>query len=120
MHKLVIMIEPLEDWDLFEESWPAFLRLVESMPGLTREATCRVDAFLYGERPVAIVHELYFESLETAQQAMASEIGRSAGRMLQRMTGGRMSLFFADHKQDDLENIKRFRQAVQTEANDPE
>lgn len=107
MHKLVILIEPLEDWEAFEEAWPAFLHLVESMPALRREAISRVDGFLYGATPYVQMHELFFENLKAAQESMASEQGRAAGKLLQAMTGGRMALFFADHKEDDLENIQK-------------
>ena len=62
---------------------------------------------MYGPAPVAMQHELYFDSLAAVQQAMASPAGREAGRLLQSLTGGHMSLFIADHKQDDLENILR-------------
>jgi uncharacterized protein (TIGR02118 family) len=116
MHKLVIQIEPLDDWSDFEERWPQFLHLVESMPGLLREATCRVDAFLYGDKPLAMIHELYFDSLEAAQQAMASPEGNAAGRLLQVMTHGQMTLFFADHKEDDIENLRKYRPASDEEA----
>jgi hypothetical protein len=41
---------------------------------------------------------------------MISPEGRAAGELLQRMTGGRMTLLFADHMQDELENILKHRQ----------
>jgi uncharacterized protein (TIGR02118 family) len=107
MHKLVILIEPPEDWAAFEEMWPEFLHRVESLPELRREATCRVEQHLYGNSVYGMVHELYFDSLDAAQRAMASPHGRSAGQLLQKMTLGRMVLFFADHKEDELENIRR-------------
>jgi uncharacterized protein (TIGR02118 family) len=107
MHKLVILIEPQEDWTAFEETWPEFLHRVESLPELRREATCRVEQHLYGNSVYGMVHELYFDSLDAAQRAMASPQGRSAGQLLQKMTLGRMVLFFADHKEDELENIRK-------------
>jgi uncharacterized protein (TIGR02118 family) len=105
MHKLVILIQPLEDQSAFDETWPEFLHLAESMPDLRREATCRVERHLFGSTPFEMIHELYFDSLDAAQQAMATPQGRSAGKLLQQLTGGRMILFFADHKEDHLENI---------------
>jgi uncharacterized protein (TIGR02118 family) len=80
------------------------------MPGLRREATSHVDTFLYGERAYALMHELFFDSLDDAQQAMASPAGRQAGKVLQALSSGRMVLFFADHKEDDAENLRRFKQ----------
>jgi uncharacterized protein (TIGR02118 family) len=110
MHKLVILIDRLEDEAALDDAWPQFLHLAESMPGLRRESTSRVEDYLYGPSPVALVHELYFDSLEAAQAAMTSPQGRAAGRLLQSMTGGRMALFFAEHKEDELENIRKFQE----------
>lgn len=110
MHKLVILIEAVEDWQAFEQGWPQFLHFAEEMPGLQREATSRVEEFLYGAVPLVQVHELFFDSLQAAQEAMASSHGRAAGRLLQSMTGGRMTLFFAEHKEDDLANIRRYKE----------
>lgn len=109
MHKLVILIEPLQDYDAFEESWPQFLHMAESMPGLRRESTSRVDGVLYGRYHCTIIHELYFDSLADIQEAMKSAEGRATGELLQKMTGGHMTLLYADHKEDNLENILKFR-----------
>lgn len=108
MHKLVILIEPVDDLSVFDETWPQFLHLVESMPGLRREATSRVDTMLYGNRAFSLMHELYFDSLGAAQKALTSPQGRAAGKLLQTMTRGRMVLFLADHKEDDLEHIHKY------------
>ena len=43
MHKLVILIEPPADQAALDTGWPEFLRYAESMPGLVREATSRVE-----------------------------------------------------------------------------
>jgi hypothetical protein len=109
MHKLVILIEPPDDWAAFDDTWPQFLHHAEGMPGLLREATSRVDAFIYGERTYALMHELFFDTLEQAREAMVSAEGRQAGQVLQTLSRGRMALFFADHKEDDLENIRRLK-----------
>jgi hypothetical protein len=109
LHKLVIWIEPLADWERFEAEWPEFLRLAEALPGLRREATSRVEQFLYGNAHCRWVHELFFDSLAEAESALASAQGQVAGRRLQQMTGGRMTLFLAEHKEDDLANILKFR-----------
>ena len=110
MHKLVILIDQLEDEDRFDEMWPEFLHISERMPGLIREATCRVESSLYGAHQPAFMHELFFETLDDIHQALSSPDGSAAGELLQRMTGGRMSLFIADHKEDEIENIRRFQQ----------
>lgn len=115
MYKLVILIETLEDWQAFENGWPDFLHHAERMPGLRREATSRVDGMLYGQAGYALMHELFFDSAEAAHQALSSPHGRQAGKTLQAITGGKMTLFFADHKEDALENIRKFQPGAEEE-----
>lgn len=109
MHKLVILVSQLDDEDRFDEMWPEFLHISERMPGLIREATCRIDSVLFGELKPILQHELFFESVMDIHKAMSSPEGNAAGSLLQRMTGGRMNLYIADHKEDDIQNIHRFR-----------
>jgi uncharacterized protein (TIGR02118 family) len=116
MHKLVILIEEVENWRDFENLWPEFLHQAEKMPGLRREATSQVEEFIYGAKPLVQVHELFFDSLEAAQQAMISQPGRAAGRLLQQMTRGNLTLFFAEHKEDELENIRKYKEAKPDEG----
>jgi uncharacterized protein (TIGR02118 family) len=103
---LIILVERVVDEAIFDETWPQFLHLAERMPGLRREVSCRVEHLLYGARPVFLVHELYFDSLADIQEAMSSPEGRAAGELLQRMSGGQLTLLIADHKEDELENIR--------------
>jgi uncharacterized protein (TIGR02118 family) len=110
MHKLVILIEQQEDWTYFESQWPDFLHLAESMPGVKREATSRVERLLYGECHGVLVHEIFFDTLIEAETALASPAGQAAGRLIQQITGGRMTIFFADHKEDEIANIRKYRQ----------
>ena len=109
MHKLVIAIEPLENEPAFQESWPRFLHLAEKMPGLLKESTSWIHKTLYGAFPYILIHELYFDSLEALKRAMSSPAGREAGVLLQEITAGKVALAIADHNEDQLENIKRFR-----------
>ncbi|MEW5868075.1 MAG: hypothetical protein AB1894_02280 [Chloroflexota bacterium] len=110
MHKLMILIYPSAAWEAQEQHWPEFLRLAESMPNLRREAISRVEQHLFGDQAIVQVHELFFDTLVDAQQAMSSPQGRQAGQLLQQMTGGRMALFFAEHKEDEIANILKYRQ----------
>jgi uncharacterized protein (TIGR02118 family) len=119
MHKLMILIDSLDDWTTFDENWPQFLHQAEDMPGLRREVTSRVDSVLYGEGRYAVIHELYFDSLGAAQEAMSSKPGREAGRILQAITDGQMTLLFADHKEDEIENIRKFKNANDDDDDEP-
>ena len=110
MVKLVILINPLNNREAFDAEWPVFLHLVEAMPGLRRETTSRVERHLFGNCSVEQVHELFFDTFMEAEQAMASSKGQEAGRLLQKMTGGRMTAFFAEHKEDELTNIRSYKE----------
>lgn len=109
MHKLVIMIETPADPLAFENEWPKFLRLAEKMPGLVKETSSHVESVLFGSFTVSFIHELLFADSQGTYQAMASPQGREAGLQLQQMTGGRVILLTADHREDDLAHINQFR-----------
>lgn len=116
MYKLVILVPPLDNQAAFDDAWPRFLHLVESMAELRREATSRVDTVLYGAAGVSMTHELFFDSQEAAHRAMASPEGLEAGRLLQAMTAGQVTLFLADHKEDDLSNIRKYKKQARSGA----
>jgi uncharacterized protein (TIGR02118 family) len=112
MNKLIILVESTSIPG-FHNFWPRFLHAAESIPGLRRESTSRINQVLYGDVQYALVHELYFDSLPALQAGLASPSGKEAGRLLQDMTGGRVKLLIADHSEDDLENIRRYRKLEQ-------
>ncbi|MEX2160657.1 MAG: EthD family reductase [Anaerolineales bacterium] len=107
MYKLVILVEPQDDSTEFDRRWPDFLALAERMPGLRREVTAHVDRVLHGKLGAHLIHELHFDSLKTAGEAMASIEGQSAGQLLQEISGGKVTLLLADHLQDELSHIHR-------------
>ena len=109
MHKLVILFDAPEDWQTFDAAWPQFLHQVEEMPNLRREAFSRVESFLFGSCRVVQMHELFFDTFDEVQQAMASPQGQAAGKLLQTMTAGQMTFFISDHKEDDLNRIQQFK-----------
>jgi len=108
MHKLIILIESTATPD-FHLTWPRFLHTAENIPGLRREATSRISQVIFGDLQCAMIHELYFDSYAALHSGLASEAGKEAGRLLQEMTGGKVRLLIADHSEDDLENIRRYK-----------
>jgi uncharacterized protein (TIGR02118 family) len=108
MHKLIILVESTTTPN-FHVFWPRFLHAAENIPGLRRESTSRVSQVLYGELPCSMIHELYFDSFAALKSGLASESGKEAGRLLQEMTGGTVRLIIADHSEDDLENIRKYK-----------
>ncbi len=110
MYKLIILIQAQENNARFNQRWPEFLAQAERMPGLLREVTSRVDRVLNGEIAIEMLHELYFDSLKAAADAMSSLEGERAGQVLQEITGGKVTLLLADHSQDELSNIRRHQE----------
>jgi hypothetical protein len=116
MYKLVILVESTSTPD-FHVFWPRFLHAAEDIPGLRRESTSRVSQTLYGDMQCAMIHELYFDTLAALHSGLASTFGREAGRLLQEMTAGRVNLLIADHSEDDLENIRKYKSMAQNGTN---
>jgi hypothetical protein len=110
MYKLMIIIPPNVISPSFDAGWPEFLQQAEGMPGLLREATVRVAGSLYGTQEIDTVHELYFETLTDLQSAMSSPEGLSAGQIIQQLTQGQMTLLIAEHREDNIENLRQYRQ----------
>jgi len=110
MYKLMILIPPTLEGPAFDDGWPKFLHNAERMPGLIREATVRVTSQLFGDHPVGIVHELFFADQAALQDAMSSSEGLAAGQILQQLTQGKMTLLIAEHREDDIENLRQYRQ----------
>ncbi len=110
MYKLIILIPYPENNSQFDKRWPEFLAEAERMPGLIRETTSRIDRVVFGDYPVHIMHELYFDSLKAAAEAMGSLEGEKTGAILQEITNGKVCLLLADHTQDELSNIRKHQQ----------
>lgn len=106
MFKLVILIDPQIDMLEFEQSWPEFLRQAGKMPGLRRETASPVYARVHGNSQVAMIHELYFDSPDDLREALGSPAGQQAGSILQTITGGKFTLLFTDHLEEELNKIR--------------
>jgi uncharacterized protein (TIGR02118 family) len=110
MYKVMIIVPPDVITHDFDAGWPEFLHQAESMPGLLREASIRVAGSLYGGHEIDMIHELYFETLENLQEAMSSPEGLAAGQIIQQLTQGQMTLLIAEHREDNVENLRRYRE----------
>jgi len=110
MHKLIILIGPVAETLEFSEGWPEFLHHAEDMPGLVREATVRIQATLFGDKEIRMIHELFFDTQEALEFALTTSQGRLAGYLIQKITGGQMSLLTAEHKEDEIENLRKYKE----------
>lgn len=109
MHKLVILIAPQTDPQAFQEKWPQFVRQAEEMPGLRVVGASQVKTYLFGEAPCVQMHELFFDTEADALDALASPEGQKAGRLLQEVTGGQVTLFLAEFREDSVKNLRKLR-----------
>lgn len=115
MYKLIIVIEKQAIRGKFDDLWPRFLYHAERMPGLVREASSRIEDVLVGDVSLGLVHELFFETQDALQNAMVSSHGQEAGKILQEIAGGALSLMIAEHKEDSIENLLKYRAQVKNE-----
>ena len=109
------MIEAPADEPAFDAAWPEFLDAAEKLPRLVREATVRVTKTLFGNAQISIIHELFFNTVEELDYALISPQGQLTGHLLQKLTGGRMLLMTAEHREDDIENIRKYKPHVDSE-----
>lgn len=101
MHKLILLFRKPEDIDLFEDRWShEFVPTAEAMPSLRRVSISRVHGSLSRESDVYLIHELYFDDRNSMEQAMASEAGQAAGKVLVSIAGDRVEVLFAEHLED--------------------
>ena len=63
-----------------------------------------------------MMHELYFDDRPAVEKALKSVVGQKAGQTLHWITGGHVSLFLADHHEDDIENLHRTQGKSDPEA----
>ena len=109
MFKLLILIEPEIDSETFFQGWPKFLSHAEEMPGLEKLVTAPVHEHLSGQYSPLMVHELHFEDRSVLEKALASPAGIAAGKTLQQITGGHVSLLIAAHLEDSGEHLRDLR-----------
>jgi hypothetical protein len=109
MFKLVIIIQPEIDQQTFFDGWPEFLNQAEQMPGLERIVTAPVHVHLTGDYQPLMVHELIFDTQQALEKALVSEPGVAAGKVLQKVTGGAVTLVTAGHMEESSENLRTYR-----------
>ncbi|MEW6569052.1 MAG: EthD family reductase [Chloroflexota bacterium] len=101
MHKLMLLFQPPDDIEHFETQWShEFVPRAERLPGLRRVAVSRALESLAGVGELYLVHELYFDNLAAARQAMASPEGQQAGQALMRFAASNVRLYFAEHLEE--------------------
>jgi uncharacterized protein (TIGR02118 family) len=109
MYKLVVIFFQPYVMETFDQGWQKFLGLVEQMPGLKKEAIADVEQTVFGPSfyNVKKVHELYFDSRESLEEALASEAGQKAGQWLHSFTQGKFLSLITKHMEATPEQFKK-------------
>lgn len=96
MVKLTILFRPPGQWDTFENRYNDFLALIERMPYIIRRQVNSVTGSPQGDAAYYRVLEIYFDSEQNLNQALASPAGQEAGAELFKFPQGSFDTFFAD------------------------
>lgn len=109
MYKLVILFLQPTLLGNFGAGWQKFLGMAEQMPGLKKETVGDVEQLVFGPPNIKYtkVHELYFDSKEALEEALASEAGQKAGQWLHSFTRGQFILMIAKHVQATPDEFKK-------------
>ena len=75
--------------------------LAEQMPGLRRVSVSRAQGGPGGEADVHLIHEFYFEDIDSLQAAMGSPAGQEAGRALMTFDDPSVTILFAEHLEEE-------------------
>jgi uncharacterized protein (TIGR02118 family) len=102
VHKLMILFKSSEDSLALETQWSEeFVARAEQMPGLRRVSVSRVVGGPGGMIDLHLLHELFFDDLDALKAALASQEGQEAGRALMGFAGEHISVYFAQHLEED-------------------
>jgi uncharacterized protein (TIGR02118 family) len=101
MHKLMVIFKSSDDSLALETQWSTeFVARAERMPDLRRVSVSRIVGGPGGATDLQLVHELYFDDLNSLKAALASKQGQEAGRALMAFAGENVSVYFAQHLEE--------------------
>ena len=106
MYQLIIIIPFGVNMIDFDQGWPEFLSAAEKMPGLIKESITRIDQQVYGTSPLHRIYCFDFPDQVTLNKALVSESGEEAGKILHKITEGRVSIYTGKHNADFLDHIQ--------------
>lgn len=100
MVKLTLLFQRPPDEAAFETRYNQNLALVERLPGMRRRQAGLVLGSPGGKSPYYRILEVYFDNLETLDQALISAEGRAAGSDLINFAGHTVEIFFSEVFED--------------------
>ena len=101
MYKLVALFTRPADSEAFDAGFNIFLPLADALPGLRKVVVSHAHGGPEGGTSYHLMHELLFDDLAAVREAMASEAGLAAARQLWAFAAENVTLFFADHLEEE-------------------
>ena len=96
MMKFMVLFRQPENAERFENVYQDFLALVERIPHIQRRQVVHVIGSPAGAAEYYRILEIYFESLDTQNEALMSDAGQEAGAELYRLPKDSFEIMFAD------------------------
>lgn len=107
MTKLVALYKKPDDVSSFDKHYAeVHAPLVRKMPGLRTMEVSKITGSAIGETPNYLLCEMYFDSRDALDAALASPAGRAAGNDLMSFAAKYVMLMYADVT--SAEEIKSF------------
>ncbi len=107
MVKLIALYKKPDDVPAFDKHYAeVHTPLVKKLPGLRQLELSKITGSAIGETPEYLLCEMYFDSKDALDAALASPAGRAAGKDLMGFAAKYVTLMYADVT--SRENIKSF------------
>ncbi len=97
MVKLIALYKKPSDIEAFDDHYNnKHTPLIKKMPGLRKLEVSKITGAIGGEARFYILAEMYFESEDALNAAMASPEGKAAGKDLMDFAGGLVQMMIAE------------------------
>ena len=107
MVKLIALYKRPDDVPAFDKHIAEIhTPLLKKLPGLRKLEVAKITGSAIGETPEYLMCEMYFDSKDTLDAALASSAGRAAGRDLMGFAAKYVTLMYADVT--SIEEIRSF------------
>jgi uncharacterized protein (TIGR02118 family) len=100
MVKLIALYKTPDDVEAFDKHYnDIHTPLVKTMPGLRKLEVARIIGAPIGEPKHYLIAEMYFDSMDALNAAMASPEGKASARDLMSFAANIVTMFYAEVKE---------------------
>ena len=97
MVKLIALYKKPDDSASFDKHYAeVHTPLAKKMPGLRKMEVAKITGSAIGETPNYLISEMYFDTRDALDEALASPSGRAAGKDLMSFAAKYVTLMYAD------------------------